>query len=320
MDASVDTYEDEADRAASAIAGTPSADTVHTISAESGLGGHADANVGGLRGSGEPLSPAMRAFFEPKFRFDFSNVRIHHDEAAARVTRSLGAHAVTLGNEIAFNAGEYAPESARGKHVLAHELTHVVQQRSIGPRTQCLSIERHAFAKGECGSRIVEWVFSLSKAASADGYIVQHVVMGQTSNSCSGADTVSPVKEFWEAWPVIEGDTVDWTTLRDGSTDGSSLQSYPNSKGTQNSSGTVKFFLKSVTGDLGDYDEAPADPKSPWGPGKVATSGYLPSTAGEPKWWSGSAEEGPASRLAASSWDCCDADAAKHRSDVTVTP
>jgi hypothetical protein len=78
--------------------------------------------------TGSGLSLADRAFFEPRFGRDLSAVRIHADEAAARSTRALAAQAYTVGNDIWFGAGRYRPGTSEGRRLLAHELTHVVQQ------------------------------------------------------------------------------------------------------------------------------------------------------------------------------------------------
>jgi hypothetical protein len=83
-----------------------------------------------LRGSGQPLDPAARAFFEPRFGQDFSDVRVHADSAAARSAAAVAARAYTVGPRVAFAAGQYAPDTAAGRRLLAHELAHVVQQRT----------------------------------------------------------------------------------------------------------------------------------------------------------------------------------------------
>jgi hypothetical protein len=80
------------------------------------------------RSAGQPLDPATREFMEPRFGFDFSQVRIHADGHAAQAASAIGARAYTLGNDIAFDEGQYAPSSTAGRRLLAHELTHVVQQ------------------------------------------------------------------------------------------------------------------------------------------------------------------------------------------------
>jgi hypothetical protein len=82
-----------------------------------------------LRGGGRPLSKSLRSFFEPRFERDFSDVRIHTDSKAAQLARSIGARAFTLGRNIIFSEGEYSPETSSGKRLLAHELTHFVQQK-----------------------------------------------------------------------------------------------------------------------------------------------------------------------------------------------
>jgi len=80
------------------------------------------------RGLGNPLPPAHRVFMEERFGVDFSNVRIHADSEAARMARALNAEAFTYGRDIYFGEGRYRPETTEGKRLLAHELTHVVQQ------------------------------------------------------------------------------------------------------------------------------------------------------------------------------------------------
>ena len=90
------------------------------------------------RSSGQPLDPSARAFFEPRFGHDFSGVRVHADSAAARSARSLRARAFTLGQNVVFATGEYDPRSDSGRRLLAHELTHVVQQRSAGPAARVI--------------------------------------------------------------------------------------------------------------------------------------------------------------------------------------
>ena len=79
-------------------------------------------------GRGAPFDKASRAFFEPRFGRDFSDVRVHVGAKADMVARSIGARAFTIGRDIAFAAGEYNPASNEGRNLLAHELTHVIQQ------------------------------------------------------------------------------------------------------------------------------------------------------------------------------------------------
>jgi hypothetical protein len=83
-------------------------------------------------GGGSPLDLDTRGFMESRLGADFSDVRVHTDGKATESARSVQAHAYTVGNDVVFQSDKYAPESDSGKRMLAHELTHVVQQRS-GP-------------------------------------------------------------------------------------------------------------------------------------------------------------------------------------------
>ncbi|HIK15793.1 MAG TPA: DUF4157 domain-containing protein [Leptolyngbyaceae cyanobacterium M33_DOE_097] len=80
------------------------------------------------QGGGSPLPETVRSQMEPKFGFDFSQVRVHTDGTAVQMSREIGAQAFTHGTDIYFNAGHYSPSSHAGQKLLAHELTHVVQQ------------------------------------------------------------------------------------------------------------------------------------------------------------------------------------------------
>jgi hypothetical protein len=81
-----------------------------------------------LRGRGQPLPLSKLAFFEPWFGTDLSRVRVHTDARAEEMAKSINAKAFAVGTDIAFGSGQYAPETKEGKSLLAHELTHVVQQ------------------------------------------------------------------------------------------------------------------------------------------------------------------------------------------------
>ena len=83
-------------------------------------------------GGGSPLDRDARGFMESRLGADFSDVRVHTDGKATESARSVQAYAYTVGNDVVFQSDKYAPESDSGKRMLAHELTHVVQQRS-GP-------------------------------------------------------------------------------------------------------------------------------------------------------------------------------------------
>ncbi len=86
------------------------------------------AGIKDQSGKGSPLPRKILAEMNKSFGVDFSNVRIHHDAAAATLCRELNAMAFTHGQDIFFNEGKFNPETKEGKLLLAHELTHVVQQ------------------------------------------------------------------------------------------------------------------------------------------------------------------------------------------------
>jgi hypothetical protein len=96
---------------------------------EAGSGTHAPASVHEtIRSSGQPLDTATRAFMEPRFGQDFSGVRVHTDSKAAESAQDVSAQAYTLGNNIVFGAGQFAPGTHAGRQLIAHELAHTVQQ------------------------------------------------------------------------------------------------------------------------------------------------------------------------------------------------
>jgi hypothetical protein len=93
-------------------------------------------SAGLLDGSGgAPVEPTVRGFMEPRFGADFSGVQVHADSRAAELSRSISARAFTHGRHIYFGDGEYRPDTQEGKRVLAHELTHVIQQGAGGSPT-----------------------------------------------------------------------------------------------------------------------------------------------------------------------------------------
>lgn len=81
---------------------------------------------------GQPLDPATRAFMEPRFGLDFSQVRVHTGERAAHSARAIQALAYTAGSNVVFGAGQYAPGTYQGQKLLAHELAHTLQQKRVG--------------------------------------------------------------------------------------------------------------------------------------------------------------------------------------------
>lgn len=95
------------------------------------------------KSGGSPLSDEVRSFMEPRFGTDFGQVRVHTNSRAVQMNRELSAQAFTHGRDIYFGAGKYNPRSSDGKRLLAHELTHVVQQAGAKP-VAMHSVEAHS--------------------------------------------------------------------------------------------------------------------------------------------------------------------------------
>lgn len=149
-----DSYEEEADRVAAQVTGTHAASTpapersgpptgaegvltqrkVATGEGALDLEGGTESHIAQHRGGGAPLPDETRAVMEPRIGASLSGVRVHTDTEADALNRSLQSRAFTTGRDIFFRNGEYSPGSSAGKQLLAHELTHVVQQGGGLPR------------------------------------------------------------------------------------------------------------------------------------------------------------------------------------------
>jgi len=87
-----------------------------------------ESQINAIKGGGRPLGESERAYFEPRFGVDFSQVKVHTGAQAAESARVTNARAFTLGQDVVFGEGEYSPQTSSGKKLLAHELSHVMQQ------------------------------------------------------------------------------------------------------------------------------------------------------------------------------------------------
>ena len=94
------------------------------------------AEIQASTGSGSPLPLSVRRFMEPRFRADFSGVRVHTGDKSARLNRQLNARAFAVGNQVFFGRGHFQPETTAGKELIAHELTHTVQQGAAPRQVQ----------------------------------------------------------------------------------------------------------------------------------------------------------------------------------------
>ena len=95
-----------------------------------------ESQINAIKGGGRPLADSERAYFEPRFGVDFGQVRVHTGTQGDESAQVLNARAYTLGQDVVFGAGEYAPETGVGRQLLAHELVHVIQQKERVPAYQ----------------------------------------------------------------------------------------------------------------------------------------------------------------------------------------
>ncbi len=179
--------------------------------------------------SGQALEPEVRLFMEQRFGHDFSAVQVHTDSRAARSAQFLGARAYTFGSHIVFAEGQYQPGNSIGRSLLAHELTHVLQQESGGstnkhiqrqndPQADTDRQERLRRAHLPLDAQIREDAFDLCVVASALGFIptVTEEVVQQTYSAMQAVlvHQVSTLTEFMEL--VDEFSTVSLMSSQQG--------------------------------------------------------------------------------------------------------
>lgn len=150
-----DAYEREADRIADQVLAMPPRSTIGVAPTRiqrfagqpAGQAGTAPASVDRtLAGSGRPLDLGLRQDMEARFGYDFSRVRVHTGADAEQSAREVNALAYTVGRDVVFGAGRFAPETREGQRLLAHELTHVVQQSGADQAHVRQGNEKHGFS------------------------------------------------------------------------------------------------------------------------------------------------------------------------------
>lgn len=232
-----DEYEREADTVANRVMAMSPASS--SVAAARDIGGSAggqqpdaegEPDIGGARqapaaasvpslGMGTPLPASERSFMEPRFGRSFADVRVHTDSRANDVAASVGARAFALGNDIVFGKGEGSSAGA-DRRLLAHELTHVVQQRGgdrggmispadpnvlrrflVGPPQQVGLTTTTPVTYGDCRNfnTVVSWNTGLR-----NGFIIQECLNADSITRCAdGASVPAPnTPHYWEAWEV----------------------------------------------------------------------------------------------------------------------
>lgn len=160
-----------------------------TVDAGSAITGH----LAGRRGRGESLPEGTRRSMENAFGHDFSRVRIHRDAEAGRISSGLSARAFTHGSEIYFGDGMFDPEGEAGRRLLAHELTHVVQQGEASPRQSGQAVAPVAATPASTPSiqRDATWVTSpANEVNNLANSLINGVAVGVTWPTLNGT-------QFW---------------------------------------------------------------------------------------------------------------------------
>jgi hypothetical protein len=167
-------------------------------------------------GSGEPLSPPLRAFYESRFGADFGHVRLHTGTAVSKAAQAIRARAFTVGPNVAFRSGAFAPGTQEGKRLLAHELTHVVQQTAPGPSAapdvqRQVEPESDAGATGSAASVASPLIVDSEAGAIAPGQMPKEEFLSQARlEACRVANEVlarvgrdtegCPYLDYWYAY------------------------------------------------------------------------------------------------------------------------
>jgi hypothetical protein len=162
-----------------------------------------------LRSTGRPLDPETRAFMEPRFGHDFSQVRVHSGPSAAESARILNARAYTVGNNLAFADGQYAPSSQAGRTLIAHELAHVVQQESVPPVLSPESSETHQAQYGD--ERVADRIAG-SNQANTDGPLTERP-SGFVQRAPSGPEGLGAAAKKWVSDKYASGKSAAYKGL-----------------------------------------------------------------------------------------------------------
>ena len=150
-------------------------------------------------GGGRPLPADTRSFMEPRFKADLSGVRIHTDAKAENLTTRLGARAFAYGRDIFFNAGQFQPDTPDGMELIAHELTHTIQQREVVQREVEVTQRTGPQVQRGIVSEALDWI--ADKANNIPGYRLFTIVIGRNPINMerverSGANILRALIEF----------------------------------------------------------------------------------------------------------------------------
>ncbi|MEG3437605.1 DUF4157 domain-containing protein [Pannus brasiliensis CCIBt3594] len=121
------------------------AEKIHRkIEGQPNIAANVSADIANSMTTGAPLPLSVRRFMEPRFNANFSDVKVHTGDKSAKLNRQLNARAFTVGNQIFFGKNQFQPEHPEGKELIAHELTHTIQQGAAIQRSEDVSVTRQA--------------------------------------------------------------------------------------------------------------------------------------------------------------------------------
>lgn len=152
------------------------------------------ASIDSMRaGGGAPLHAATRGFMQERLGHDFSHVRVHTDTRAAHSAAALWARAFTVGRDVFFNTGQYAPETDAGRRLIAHELAHVVQQGAGAP----VQVQRQATGGDTSGKAEVEKLSQYEIAKQWKAKKAQFIAVASAPNNLSGHQLFAIWHSYW---------------------------------------------------------------------------------------------------------------------------
>jgi len=169
-----------------------------------------EAQIHSMRGSGQPLPKSVQNLFEPRFGRDFSQVRIHTDTQAAYLAGTMNARAFTVGQDIAFGVGQYSPGTTEGINLLAHELTHVVQQKITKTSTTSGPTEIHRYEPKpqRAPSPKLRWDFYPGTSRDVVEQQMRYVAEGRKAEEIT--QEIRPIESFEDIFAELGGYAHFW--------------------------------------------------------------------------------------------------------------
>ena len=162
-----------------------------------------------LRSPGRPLAPETRGFMEDRFGHDFGRVRVHTDSRGAESAEAMEAQAYTVGTDIVFGAGQYAPKTASGRRLLVHELTHVVQQ--TGRQSGATGAQR-AMIREHVSAPRIQGKWNLDRTSQEHQTIIQYTSgNGSASQYALGSEASTfgilyGNAKAWQTWGALRAE------------------------------------------------------------------------------------------------------------------